>query len=151
MVMLEANGEKTIHIRTSRQSVFDLVRDVQAVGKYWPGVDGIEDLGDGKFRWTLATRKTLGTSFTPQYINQYNDNGKDEVFFETVEGNVKSSGSWRIADHGSSVSLSLRVTSEVDVPIPRLLKKPATLFASREVTQGIQQQLHKIKRQLEAR
>ena len=58
-----------------------------------------------------------------------------------LRGNAGSPGTVRV---------SISVSSEIDAPVPRLMKKPASLFARREAAGNVETQLQRIKSHLEA-
>lgn len=149
MVWIEATAEDEVHIRAPAEAVMAFISDVPTCGKLWPGVQAIEPLGNDEYRWSLEERRTLGTVFRPEYVSRYQKHADNGISFTTVSGNVKSSSHWTITSLGDQVRLRLRVTSEVDAPVPRMLKKPAELFAKREVQSGMRSQLEGIKRRLE--
>ncbi len=141
--MIQASAERSRTVRADKESVLALLLDVSTSGPFFPGVDGIEDPGDGQFRWTLATRRTLGSSFTGRYIAKYERTG-DEVHWSTVEGNMKVKGRWKVSGPEGMLKLSVAVTSELDAPVPKILKRPAVLFAEMESKSGLDKQLEKI-------
>jgi uncharacterized membrane protein len=149
MVMLEATAERSLRIRAPIDQVLAAVLQVEVTGLFWPGVRAITPLGDATYRWELEPRRTLGIEFTAQYTSRYENNGRDQVTFDTVSGNVKSRGRWRLAASGAHTETVLQITSEVEVPVPRLLKKPAELFARKEVQEGIDAQLQALRKHLE--
>jgi carbon monoxide dehydrogenase subunit G len=150
MVWLKLNAKKRISIRAPKSSVLALLIDVPRSGKMFPGVRSIEDKGDGKFFWILEPRVTLGKTFDGRYTTQHENNGKDEVRWRTIEGNVKTSGVWRIGGVDGAIDLSIDSEVEVEAPVPSILKKPAELFAEHEQSGGIEKQLEAIKRAVEA-
>lgn len=150
MVWIEATAEKNITVRATPEAAFQLLSDVPTIGMMWPGVDRVEPLGDNQYRWELEPRRTLGIVFKAEYVAQYKHNGRDEVTYDTVSGNVRSSGVWRVIPRGSGTEISMRVTSELEAPVPRMLKKPAELFAKKEVSDGLTAQLDQIRRRLES-
>lgn len=151
MVWIQFEVEGSLLVRSKRAEVFELIRDVPRSGKFFPGVERIEDLGDRRFRWVLAERRALGSSFKGEYINAYADNGTDEMSWQPVSGNMKTRGCWRISGPDDAVRVSLVITTELDAPVPRLLKKPAELFGEHETGTGLHKQLETLKRTLEVR
>jgi carbon monoxide dehydrogenase subunit G len=149
MVWLTVRAKKKISIRATKQSVLDLLIDVPRSGKMFPGVRSIEDQGGGKFFWILEPRNTLGKTFEGRYTTQHENNGKDEVRWKWLDGNVKTNGVWRIGGVDDALELSIDSEVEVEAPVPSILKKPAEIFAEREQSGGIEKQLENIKRAVE--
>lgn len=150
MVWIQASAERSRTVRADKETVLALLLDVCTSGPFFPGVDAIEDLGEGQFRWTLATRRTLGSSFTGCYIAKYEREG-DAVNWSTVEGNMTVKGRWTVSGPDGHLRLSVAVTSELDAPVPKILKKPAVLFAELESKNGLDKQLDKIEQHLSRR
>jgi uncharacterized membrane protein len=148
VVWISVNGEASISIRAAKEKVLALIRDVPVCGVLFPGVDAIADRGERRYQYTLATRQTLGSSFTGHYLAQYEEQG-DRISWRTLEGNLKSSGTWHVGGVDGAVQLRLTVSTELEAPVPRILKKPAEIFAERETSQGIEKQLREIKKRLE--
>lgn len=130
--------------------VFDILVDVCTSGKMFPGVVDIQDKGDGHFYWILADRNTLGKTFQGRYTTHHENNGKDEVRWKTVDGNVKTGGVWTLRGRDGAVELAVEAESTVDAPVPSILKKPAQLFADREMAGGVKKQLENIKKAAES-
>lgn len=149
MTQIKAIGRGRARVRAALVDVFALLLDVERVGRWWPGVEKIESLGDGRYRWTNEPRRAVGKTFHTEYVAQYRDNGRDEITFHSVAGNTDTAGFWRLRSDRETTVVSVEISSAVDIPIPRLVKKPAEIFANREVTAGIEAQLAQIKKVLE--
>ncbi len=149
MVWLTVRAKKSIAIKATKASVFEVLKDVPRSGRMFPGVRLIEDQGSGKYLWVLDERRTLGKTFLGRYTTQHENNGTDEVRWKTIEGNVKTSGVWRIGGRDGAVELSVESEVEVEAPVPSILKKPAEIFAEKEQSGGIEEQLQNIRRAVE--
>lgn len=150
MVWIEAKARASLPMRASRDAVRALILDVCTSGPYFPGVDRIEELGSGRYQWRLAERRTLGSRFTGLYVAEYREEGPDAVSWQTVEGNIKVRGRWHLGGPDGLLQVSVEVTTELDAPVPRLLKAPAQLFAEKEARDGLARQLEGIRRHLGA-
>ncbi len=149
MVWVEGVALETVTVRAPKAKVFETVKDVARCGMWIPGCELVEDVGDGKFHFRLAPRTTLGWTFIADYVATYTDNGVDEVKWVYDSGNMKSNGWWRISGTDGSVAVSCRCANNVDAQVPRILARPARLFANRETGQSIAKQLKRLKRELE--
>lgn len=145
MVWIEATARASLLIRAPRDAVRALILDVCKSGPFFPGVDRIEDLGSGRYRWRLAERRTLGSRFTGLYVAEYREEGSDAVAWQTVEGNIKVRGRWRLGGVDGALQVSVECTTELDAPVPRILKAPATLFAEKEARDGLTLQLERLR------
>ncbi|MBI2372362.1 MAG: SRPBCC family protein [Deltaproteobacteria bacterium] len=151
MVWIEATTEESVLVRAEREAAFMLVKDIATVGKLFPGVDRVDDRGGGVFRFLIAERSTLGVKFVGEYTNQYTERGPETYAFESFEGNMKVRGAWVVRGPDGAITVSQRITTELDVPVPRLLRAPVQLFAERELSTGVKAQLAGIRRLLESR
>lgn len=143
VVWIETTVERERTMRADKAAVLDLIMDVPTSGRFFPGVDGIEPAGEDRYKWLLTERRTLNSSFRGEYVAQYTRSG-DEVRWESVEGNMSVKGVWRVTGPDGAVRVHVRVTSSLDAPVPRILKKPASLFAEMESKNGLDKQLAKI-------
>lgn len=134
-------------MRVAKTALLDLLMDVSVSGPLFPGVDTIEPLGDDRYQWRLTARKTLNSTFRGEYIAKYTRSG-DEVHWETTEGNVKIKGVWRASGPDGAVRLTVNVTNGLDAPVPRIMKKPAALFAEMEAKNGLDKQLERLEAHL---
>lgn len=150
VVWIEASARVELTVYGTKTEVRTLINDVPQSGRWFPGVDRIDDQGNRTYHWQLAERRTLGTSFRGDYISQYRDDG-DDIVWETRSGNMKTRGRWHIEGPDGRLRVSVSVTTELDAPVPRILKKPATLFAEKETRDGLKQQLARLKEAAEAK
>lgn len=148
MVWIEAKARVSLPVRATRDAIRALILDVPKSGPFFPGVNRIEDLGSGRYRWTLVERRTLGSRFTGLYVAEYREEGPDAVAWETVEGNIKVKGRWHIGGSDGFVQVTVECTTELDAPVPRILKAPAVLFAEKEARDGLKLQLERMKAHL---
>lgn len=143
MVWIESTVERSRTMRASKEAVLALIWDVPTSGPYFPGVDGIEPLGDDLYKWLLTERRTLNATFRGEYTAKYTRSG-DQIHWETTEGNVQIKGVWTVSGPDGAVKVTVKVTNGLDAPVPRILKKPAGLFAELEAKNGLEKQLEKI-------
>lgn len=143
MVWIETTVERTRTIPAETEKVLSLIMDVPTSGPFFPGVDQIVPLGDDTYRWELTERRTLGSSFRGVYTAQYQRSGSD-IRWQTIEGNIKVKGQWSVTGPNGAARVTVRVTTELDAPVPRILKKPAVVFAEMEAKNGLGKQLDKL-------
>ncbi|MEM7677886.1 MAG: hypothetical protein AAF449_17960 [Myxococcota bacterium] len=149
MVWIEATAGHQSVIHGTRDEIIALVRNVPVSGPMFPGVAGIDDLGESRYRWRLKERRTLGTSFSGSYVAEYTDSD-DGVSWKTVEGNMTTRGRWRVSGRDGQVLVHVEATTELDAPVPRVLKTPAQLFAVKETRDGLKTQVKGVKAFIEA-
>src|SRR5262245_49371947 len=100
MTWIESNTEQTVAIQAPMEKVFTFLTDVARNGHLFPGVEKIEVQGEGVYRWVLTERSTVGLKFKGDYVSRYTHNGKDEIVWEPISGNIKSRGRWRLVQAG---------------------------------------------------
>lgn len=149
MVWIQSTVERTTTVRATKAAILDVVMDVPRSGRWFPGIDAIRPEGDDVFDWTLATRRTLGTSFTGQYRTKYTRHGDEAASWESLGGNMSVKGRWQLSGIDGHVFVRLTVTTELDAPVPKILKKPAELFARKEAGDGLAEQLKRLKTEME--
>ncbi|MEL7372717.1 MAG: hypothetical protein AAFN74_27580 [Myxococcota bacterium] len=149
MVWIEAAASHQAIVHGPREEIIALIRNVSMSGPMFPGVDRIEDLGENRYRWRIKERRTLGTSFTGNYVAEYTDTD-DGVSWKTIEGNMKTRGRWRASGRDGHVLVHVEAATELDAPVPRFLKAPAQLFATKETRDGLKAQLTGMKKFIEA-
>lgn len=140
VVWIETTVERERTMRADPEKVLELIMDVPTSGPLFPGVDQIVPLGDDTYRWELTERRTLGSSFRGVYKAQYQRSGS-EIRWKTQEGNIQVEGIWRVSGPPGAAKVTVRVTTGLDAPVPKILKKPATLFAEMEAKNGLAKQL----------
>ena len=145
MVWIETHAERSLVIAADKSAIRALIVDVPTSGPFFPGVDRIDDLGDHTYGWWLTERRTLGTSFRGEYVTQYDVAGEGDVTWRTLRGNLEVTGRWSLSGPDGSVRVTVAVTTKRDAPVPRVLKKPAILFAEKEARDGLAKQLERVK------
>ncbi|MBI4816547.1 MAG: hypothetical protein HY791_09820 [Deltaproteobacteria bacterium] len=151
MTWIEAKTEQSVAVRAKRDDALRIIKDICRIGVMFPGVDRVEDRGGGKFRFLIAERSTLGVRFVGDYVNLYEEKGPDTYAFHSLEGNMKVRGFWQVRGVDGSVTITEQIATELEVPVPRMLKAPVQLFADRELSTGVKAQLEGIRRALEGR
>jgi uncharacterized membrane protein len=150
MTWIPSSAQKTVTINAPLDKVYALLADTEKSGRLWEGIEKIEKVGENRYRTVLTERSTAGLKFKGDYVSQYASNGKDEVSWTYVSGNMKSSGKYRMTAAGSAVTVSMSIESEADAPIPSLMKAVAKPFAQSELNKGLEAFAATLKRTLEA-
>jgi carbon monoxide dehydrogenase subunit G len=150
MTWIASSVQKSVSLNVPLERAFAFLVDVEKSGKLWDGIEKIEKTGDNRYRWVLTERSTAGLKFKGDYVCQYANNGKDEITWSYVSGNMKSSGRYRLTASGSTVTLNMSIDSEADAPIPSLMKAVAKPFAQSELNKGVDSFVVNLRRTLEA-
>ena len=150
MVQIETQAEATVRVAASRDRVRGLILDVVTSGVFFPDVEAVEALDEARYRFRLKPQRTLGITFVGEYVARYSQPEDGTVRWVTESGNIESAGTWRLGGSDGDMQVSLQITSRLDVPVPRLAKKPAELFARRVTANGLDAQLARFKAEAEA-
>ena len=137
MAWIEGKLETTVTIDVSHEEVLAFVKDPNKFRDAFGQMESGEELEEGVWKWTLKEKAEKGIKFQGIYKVKYTttDNGTS---WETLEGNVNSTGSTLIKDLGNGkTELEYKETLKTDLPIPRLMAKVFQPIVGREVTKGI--------------
>jgi carbon monoxide dehydrogenase subunit G len=112
-------------VKANANEVFGVLADVPISASFFPKVDKLVDLGGGSYRWEMAKigigQINLQTIYASNYVS---DQAKGTVVWTPVkgEGNALVSGSWKIADKKKSTVVVLKITGDLTLPFPGLMK-----------------------------
>ena len=102
-----------------------MLADVPTSASFFPKVDKLVDLGGGSYRWEMAKigigQVNLQTIYASNYVS---DQAKGTVVWTPVkgEGNALVSGRWKITDKKKSTLVVLKITGDLTLPFPGLMK-----------------------------
>ena len=113
------NLEQRYRIPAGRQGLWDLLMDIQRVGRCIPGVDDIKPAGDGKYTGLMRVKigpVTLGLSGTMTIEEADRNNWRAVLRMEAsdrrVGGGVKSEVTLKLAEV-SSTETELEILSDI--------------------------------------
>ena len=112
-------------VKGKAADVFAVLSDVPTSVSHFPKVDKLTDLGDGVYKWEMEKVGTAQVNIQTVYASKYvSDKAKGSVKWTPVKdvGNAQVSGSWKIVDNKKSTSIELKITANVDVPLPGIMK-----------------------------
>ena len=112
-------------VKGKAADVFAVLSDVPTSVSHFPKVDQLTDLGDGVYKWEMEKVGTAQVNIQTVYACKYvNDKAKGTVKWTPVKGvgNAQVSGSWKVVDNKKSTSVELKITADVEVPLPGLMK-----------------------------
>ena len=105
--------------------VFAVLSDVPTSVSHFPKVEQLTDMGGGVYKWEMEKVGTAQVNIQTVYACKYvSDKAKGTVKWTPVKdvGNAQVSGSWTIVDNKKSTSIELKITADVEVPLPGLMK-----------------------------
>ena len=112
-------------VKANASEVFGVLSDVPTSASFFPKVDKLVDLGGGSYRWEMAKigigQVNLQTIYASNYMS---DEAKGTVVWTPVkgEGNALVSGSWKIVEKKKSTVVVLKITGDLTLPFPGLMK-----------------------------
>lgn len=112
-------------VKAPAQDVFDVLSDVPTSASHFPKVHKLVDLSDNVYRWEMEKVGTTQVNIQTIYASKYVSNrAKGTVVWTPVkgEGNALVSGSWKITDNKKSTGIVLKLSGEVTVGLPALMK-----------------------------
>jgi len=119
---------RSFNVGASPEKAHELVANVPLSASHFPGLDQVEDLGDGGYRWDMTERKAAGQALKVVYAATYISNPQTfDVDWTAIEGvgNSALSGHWRITADGEGAQMEFLTKGELAVPVPKLMAKMA--------------------------
>jgi carbon monoxide dehydrogenase subunit G len=112
-------------VKGKAADVFAVLSDVPTSVSHFPKVEQLTDMGGGVYKWEMEKVGTAQVNIQTVYACKYvSDKAKGTVKWTPVKdvGNAQVSGSWTIVDNKKSTSIELKITADVEVPLPGLMK-----------------------------
>ena len=134
-------------VKASAQTVFDLLSDVPASASHFPKVHKLVDLGAGAYRWEMEDIGLGPVSLQTVYASRYvADRSLGRVAWTPVdgEGNARVSGHWVIARKKASTLITLRIVSDMTLPLPSLMKGVVTPVVESEFEKLVEQYIDRL-------
>ena len=118
-------------VKAAAKDVFAVLSDVPTSASHFPKVSKLVDLGKGAYRWEMEKVGTAKMNIQTIYASKYvSDKKKGTVIWTPVAGvgNAQISGSWTITDKKKSTHVVLKISGELEVPLPGIMKSIVTPF-----------------------
>ena len=112
-------------VKAPAADVFAVLSDVPTSASHFPKVAKLVDMGDNTYRWEMEKVGTAQVNIQTIYASKYaSDKKKGSVVWTAVKGvgNALIDGSWAITAKKQSTLVVLKITGEVHVPLPGLMK-----------------------------
>ena len=112
-------------VKAKAADVFEVLSDVPTSVSFFPKVDQLTDLGDGVYKWEMEKVGTAQVNIQTIYASKYkSDKAKGTVTWTPVKGvgNALVGGHWKIKDNKKSTGVELKITGEINLPLPGLMK-----------------------------
>ncbi len=114
---------REIDIRSNYDAAFEVFSDVPRMAGHFPGVEKIEDLGNGTWRWTMEKAGVGKYALQLMYAVTYQfDKENGRVVWEPVDGvgNGRSRGNVKIRPDGDNTAVTFFTELELEIPFSSL-------------------------------
>jgi carbon monoxide dehydrogenase subunit G len=128
VVEVEVSLQHSLMVDWGVAEAFALVSDVPMSSSHFPGLERLDDLGDGVYRWNMRAFELGKFRHQVRYAARYiSDVDAGTVTWSTVgsDGNTRADGQWRVSTSGTQTKLIFFNHLAVQLPVPRLVARPA--------------------------
>ncbi|MEW5733690.1 MAG: SRPBCC family protein [Thermodesulfobacteriota bacterium] len=150
---LDLELTRVIELNCGFDKAFDFFSNVESMGKLFPRVEKLEDLGKGSYKWTIeemgVSKYTLGVIYGAKYSF---DKKKGLVTWEPVPGigNGVSHGKVEIKGKGDKTVVNFHTTLKLEVPFTSLAKPIIKPFAASQFNANLDQFQKNVEKALSA-
>lgn len=129
---------RTVSINKPREEIYRAWRDFTRFSQFMENVDGVEDLGDGRSRWTI--KAPLGS--TVQLVTKITDDVPNDTIAWKSEPDSQIQSEGRVElfeaapERGTAVRLTLKYDPPVGLPgraIAKILQREPNVQARRDL------------------
>ena len=127
--------------------VFSVLSDVPTSASHFPKLARLVDLGDDSYRWEMDKVGTDSVHLQTVYASRYvADKKKGSVVWTPVAGvgNAQVGGSWVIRKMKTCTHLVLRLSGELQLPLPALMKALVTPVVVGEYEDLVEQYIDRL-------
>jgi hypothetical protein len=128
VVEVAVNHIYTLAVSWDADRAFELVADVPLSAGHFPGLEQLDDLGEGVYRWNMRGFEVGKVNYQVQYTARYvSEPGPRTVVWSTVgpDSNTRADGAWHVTTDGEGAQLRFENRLLIRLAIPRLLARPA--------------------------
>lgn len=109
-------------------AVLATLSDVPTSASFFPKVDQLVNMAEGRYRWEMAkigvAQISLQTIYACDYVTERGKNQASVVWTPVPDvGNAQVSGSWQIKAQKKGTHLVLNLLGVLTLPLPSLMKK----------------------------
>lgn len=105
--------------------VFAVLSDVPTSAGHFPKLHSLVDLGGNSYRWEMDKLGTAQMNIQTVYASNYvTDKKQGSIVWTPIagEGNAQVGGSWAITEKKTFTHLVLKISGELQLPLPALMK-----------------------------
>lgn len=133
---VSASVKKRLALQGPLEALYQAASDVVRTGPYSQGVLAVAPLGGDRFAWSIEPQSAFGIDFTGAYITQH-VMLPDEIQWDTIEGNMRSRGSYRFEQGNAGVYVLATIATELPLKLPSIMRTPAELFIQHRLLRQI--------------
>jgi uncharacterized membrane protein len=150
MTKIAATEERTLTVRSSLEDVYRFFADPALLKEETADVDRFDRLDGNRARWVLTEKVEKGVRYQADYTVEYDCNGKDQVSWRTIQGNLDTEGQVLLRTVGDAVTeIRYREALAPDLPITNLMAKIFKPIVAREVRKDIGKFLDRVQRRFD--
>ena len=126
MVEVAVSIRHTLSVGWDADQALELVADVPKSAAHFPGLERLDDLGDGVYRWNMKPFQVSKFRHQVCYSAKYvSDPTSRTVVWTTVgqDNNTIANGKWTVVPEGTGARLEFENRLIVRLPIPRLASR----------------------------
>lgn len=141
MAKLAIQTQRDFEIAADWQTVWEYLCDTPKTVAHYPKIHALEPLGEDQWCWKLQEIGAAGFSHQIVYAVQYLfDESAGSIVWEPLHGHGNSviQGSFLLQESGDSTVVVLETSGELEIPVPRLLKRMALPFVEQEFQSHIE-------------
>lgn len=140
--------EEGMEVDCTPARAFEILSDVPWSVSHFPNVDGLYDMGGGKYRWEMKKIGFKSYNIQTLYASKYTNNeDKGTVKWTAVKGvgNGLVSGSWKLTElEDGTTWIDLKTKGIMELPLPRLAKLVVTPFVRSEFESYIEEYMYNL-------
>lgn len=124
-IKIKAAIKRSEQVATSGDSVYALLKPIEASPRFFPKVKQIEALGDACYRWALEPMGTSKYQHQVEYVSQWEfDDALRTIRWRALEdvGNARISGVWSIEPEARATRIALEIKAELKLDLPRWMQ-----------------------------
>lgn len=149
MAKIEATESRKFKVRCALERAYASFADPEQIKRCFVDLERFELLSPNSARWVQREKAEKGVRFQADYSVVYEGNGRDQVSWKSIAGNLDTQGTVSLRElPGGELEIDYRETLAPDLPIPKLAAMVFKPIVAREVRQGIANYLDRVERLL---
>ena len=147
-IKLNIELAREFSVSADKETVFELLADVQKSGSHFPRVKSLTNQGDNTFLWEMEKvglgDSAVQTIYACKYIL---DKPEGTVIWEPIKGKGNSivSGYWKVTEFGDGTSVKFITNARMTLPLPWLLKVAISPVVKHEFNSTVDEYINNLK------